>query len=247
MDAMPVLIGFVADGRSSVRNAARWALSQYGRNAVWQYRRAYRLHAGEAIASELDWEATRDALYAAIDGQRLAPAHAELDAALSSLRDGDLAQAERRLGAVLGAAPDTPRRAEVSAAYTTLARLRATRDPVAAEGLYRRALHLAASAPASSAIRAELLVFSARHSIDRGVADTDALESAIALVPEHEVATRMLAELTGRDRGDVSTRRVAVTAVAALLGLVALAVVALRRRRAPQATAPDPTIETLPG
>jgi hypothetical protein len=122
LDAMTVVVSFVTHERRDVREAARWSTERYGRNAIWQLRRAHRNFLGEDAPEGWDHRRIADAIYGAHDEQRLAPVRADLEAGLVALSANDVTTMRAKFDDVLLRAPDMPRRAEMAPGYAPRAR-----------------------------------------------------------------------------------------------------------------------------
>ena len=66
-NAMDVIASYTSDPRSSVREAARWSLEQYGGNAIWSLREAYAVRLGEPASLEWSFRQTADTFYRRVD------------------------------------------------------------------------------------------------------------------------------------------------------------------------------------
>lgn len=258
-EAMRVVVSLVTSERAQVREAARWATEQYGRNAVWQLRERYKNVAGEDADASWGWRRVMDELYRRDDEARLAPVRADFEAGLAAFAAGDLRTAEEKLDSVLVRAPRLDRRAELGPAYAAIARAKlaaaaaedvapgtAAAHREAAERGLRRAIWLAPDHPEARAWRADLAWLDAERARASGVVDLAAYRDAVALAPDHERASAALERLAvsadGTPASSSTTRRWALAAAGILLAVAALAL--LRPRRRPTTAAPpeaDPT------
>ncbi|HEY8429516.1 MAG TPA: hypothetical protein VIL20_14120, partial [Sandaracinaceae bacterium] len=142
--AMRVIVSYVGSERRGIRRAARWAIEQYGGNAIWVLRTEYHAKTGEHAPEHWGWRRVAEALYAHVDAQRMEPVRRAREAGLAALARGDLEAMREHFDDVLARAPDLEDPGPVAAGYAALgdARLEAhrLRDAIAA---YRRALRLA--------------------------------------------------------------------------------------------------------
>ncbi len=72
-DAMRVVISFVNSDRAQVREAARWAVSQYGRDTIHALRDAYEMYEGRDPEMAWGWERVARELYQAADRRHATP------------------------------------------------------------------------------------------------------------------------------------------------------------------------------
>ncbi|HJL00148.1 MAG TPA: hypothetical protein RMH85_10370 [Polyangiaceae bacterium LLY-WYZ-15_(1-7)] len=193
LDAMPVTISFVDHPDDRVREAARAAMEAYGRNALWQFRIAFRHKLDEEAPLEWGWRRTMRALYERLDERRLAPVNARIDAALEALEAGRHEEAERALDAVLRDAPEPPRPGIVGDALLRLGVARG--DEL---GGLRRALWLAPDAPEAARWRGRRIFLEAEADRARGVLDAEGYREAARLDPRAEHGERV-AELLGEE------------------------------------------------
>ncbi len=262
MDAMPVVVGFVASRRTVVRDAARWTMAQYGQNGIWQLRKAYRIHATKDADMSWSWHRTMDEVYRAIDEERLGPVRVDLAAGLAAMTRGDLGAMERRFDAVLARAPGLEQRGRMAPGYALLgARRLDGQDLEGSARAYRRALALAPGAKAARTWRARLSFVEAERERATGLVDLAAYQRALALDPSQTRAAEAFDRLSGSAAARTRTRRRWEEAALAL-AFALLALVSMRRRRARSrparattAAAPrtaatdplDPALDTLPG
>ena len=147
MNAMTVVISFVGHADDRVRLAARNAMTSYGRNGIWQLREAMRNQLGQEADHAWGWRRTADVLYNGLDEQRLGPATAQLERGLLAMTDDPLA-ARQEFEALLVAAPNHPRLAELAPHYAAFAEQ--TTDRAERQRLLQRALWFAPEHQAAS-------------------------------------------------------------------------------------------------
>jgi len=246
MDAMPVVVSFTTHDRLKVRQAARWATEQYGRNAIWQLRRAYRNLTGSDANRAWGWRRLAEALYAAYDDQRLGTARTELTEGLSALGAGDLGTMAERFEHALKLAPALPERSQMAAGYAAMGARRLAEDDLAgAERLFQRAVRLGPNLPDAAAWRAQIAFVRAERRLSGGIVDLPGYRRALELDPDHAAASRAIDTLTGRTAQRASEhRRWAAGLAAALLAFVVFLFLR-RRRRARQDTLSPPEEDEL--
>ncbi len=248
-DAMRVVISYVGNERTEVRDAARWTMERYGRNAVWQLRQAYRNFTGAEAAPGLGWRKLMEALFRAYDDARLVEVSAWLDQGLAAARAGDLGTMRERFDRVLLRAPHHERRAEMAPGYAALASARLERDDLAgAAAAFARAVRLAPAHTEARAWRAQLEYIEGERSLARGIVDLESYRRALALAPGDARAADVLETLTG-ERAAHEARLRTWLSLAAALALAILGVLPLRRRR-PDASPDAPSTvadATVPG
>jgi hypothetical protein len=243
-EAMRVVVSLVTSERAQVREAARWATEQYGRNAVWQLREKYKNLTGNEAERSWGWRAVADALYRTNDDSRLAPVRADLEAGLAAQQQGDLAAMEQKFDAVLARAPTLQRRAEMAPGYAALGRARLQeRDARGAARALRRAVWLAPDGEVRNAARADLAFVEAELTRAAGIVDLSRYREAVALAPEqqHERASAILERVAPEAAPpSVSSdrRRWAIAAAGIALALIAVALLRPRRRKSAPAGLP---------
>ena len=218
LSAMRVIVSYTSSDRRRVRRAARWAMEQYGGNAIWILRTAYRNETAEHAPREWSWRRLSESLYARVDERRLASVRMALEQGNAALAAGDLDTMQARFDDVLARAPEPDDPAPVASGYAQLARARASRGRAAdAERAYRRALRLAPEHEGAQGWRAELQMLEAQRALDRGVLDVAAFEAVLAASPEHEGANAALARIPAIVSGPPHNPRRTWGLVAALL------------------------------
>lgn len=203
--AMRVIVSYVDSDRRGVRRAARWALEQYGGNAIWILRTEYRNQTGEHPPEQWGWRRVSEALYTHVDTQRMEPVRRAREAGLAALERGDLETMRVELDDVLARAPDLEEPGPVAAGYAALgdAKLEAHHLEAAARA-YRRALRLAPEHADAARWRARLAFAEAQRSARRGVLDRARYAEVLALEPGHEGARRALQVLEPEEPGAVT-------------------------------------------
>jgi hypothetical protein len=231
MDAMPTVTAFVNDPRRKVREAARAGVEGYGRNIIWQLRRAYHLQTGREAERSWSTERTRTELYAAVDRERLRPARAALAAGLEALEAGDVAAMEAHFERALRDAPgEASVGAAMAAGWAALGdRRMAAGDYDGAARTYRRALWTAPEGDERAAWNARLTLAEAEADLSAGVVDVAGFRTAGAA----GAVDRLTGAAAERKR---KRQRYAAGLGALLLGLAGVSL--LRRRSG--SVRPDP-------
>jgi hypothetical protein len=223
MDAMPTVTAFVNDPRRKVREAARAGVEGYGRNIIWQLRRAYHLQTGREAERSWSTERTRTELYAAMDRERLRPARTALAAGLAALEAGDVAAMEAHFERALRDAPgEGSVGAAMAAGWAALGDRRlAAVDYDGAARAYRRALWAAPEGEERAAWDARLTLAEAEADLSAGVVDVEGFRAAGAV----GAVDRLTGAAAERKR---KRQRYAAGLGAMLLGLAGVSL--LRRR-----------------
>ena len=231
IDAMPVVASFVDDPRAGVRAAARRAMFDYGRNAIWQAREQMRLRLGETALESWGWQRTLDELFDRLDARRREGVRRLETEARDALGRGDADAAGRALSTLLARAPEagSPEHAALFAQAASLWLDGDLREP-AARSLHR-ALALAPDAPERAQWEARLTFIEAEDALARGVLDLEGYRRAAAGDPGCTRCSEVLAGLERQARPAVEdpTRRAALWLAAALLA--GLGVAWMRRPR----------------
>jgi len=227
MSAMRVIVSYVDSDRRRIRHAARWAMEQYGGNAIWILRTEYHNEVGEHAPEQWGWRRLTEELYERVDARRLAAVRAALEEGTEALERGDLETMRGRFDDVLARAPELDESVPVARGYAALAERRLGEGELPeARWAYLRALRLAPEAPAAGAWRAQLAFTEAQASLADGVLDVDAYERVLAHDPEHAGAAEALeaaaaTPTVGAARGGAGRDRWGLVA-AGLLGLLGL-------------------------
>ena len=197
MESMPVVVSFIGVHDDRVRDAAREAMREFGRNGVWQLRLAMKNQLGRDADSSWGWQRTMRVLYEGLDARRLRSANERLEQGLSAMEQENAAEAVRLFDEVLLEEPLLPRRIEMAPAFAALAEQ--TEDESEKARLRHRAVWLDASGP----WRARMMAEQAEADLERGIADVGALRSTLMIDPQNELAASLLEDLTGEDVSDV--------------------------------------------
>jgi tetratricopeptide (TPR) repeat protein len=224
--AMRVIVSYVDSDRRGIRRAARWAIEQYGGNAIWILRTAYHNEVGEHAPDQWGWRRLAQELYDRADAERLAPVRAALEEGTEALHRGDLATMRERFDDVLSRAPELEDPAPVARGYAALGAARLDAGELdEARWAYRRALRLAPEDAAAAGWRAQLAYAEAEANRADGVLDVDAYRRVLAHDPEHAGAAEALeaaptAPVAASRRSSDRTRWGLIAA--ALLGLLGM-------------------------
>jgi hypothetical protein len=184
-DAMQVVVSFVNSDRAQVREAARWAVTQYGRESINALRSAYEMYEGHDADAAWGWERTAQELYLANDRRRMAEVTQRLDAGLAAGRGGDGAAMLGHFRWVLARHPDLQRRGEMVEPLIRYARELESEDAGRAETVWRLALWVDPEGAHAREIRAEVLFLEAEQAMARGVADPELYDAALRVDPSH--------------------------------------------------------------
>jgi len=233
LDAMRVVVSFVGHEHEEIRSAARAALDQFGRNAIWIVREQLALVSGQEADPRWGWERTHQALLEAHDEARLAPVRADLARGESAGARGDFESMAADFDRVLLRAPELAQRGHMAAGYARLAALRrSSQDLTGAARALRRAVALSGSNHPSEAWTAEWKAIQADIDLSRGIADLHAYQLRIADADHDGFASNVVASLSGQREAESQQRKRLAAAGAAILCALA-AILFLRRRPRP--------------
>lgn len=236
-DAMRAIVPYLNADRAPVREAARWAIAQYGNDARAILEETHDQFTGEKAAKDWPADKTLKALIVAYDRVRLAEVFKLLDEGIAHRDAGRLEEAVGSFDALLARAPQFERRAELAPAYHELARKKESTDRPTARLLFAKAARLAVGTPLAPSIEADLAVLDTEDLITRGVADTSLLQKALALDPNNARARDLLQRIENEARArEDRFRRLALAAFAGVVA--ALAAVLLLGRKTPPNTTP---------
>jgi hypothetical protein len=191
--AMRVIVSYVDSESRSVRRAARWAMEQYGGNAIWILRTEYANLSGEQPPREWGFRRVSTELYARIDEQRMAPVRRALDEGIAARDRGDFALMRARFDDVLSRTPDVEEAQAMAEGYAALAA--AATSSREATWAYRRALRLAPEHPSALRWRAALVYDDAERDRRRGFVDAQTYRSVLGLDAAHAGARARLEEV----------------------------------------------------
>jgi hypothetical protein len=238
--AMRVIVSYTDSDRRSVRHAARWAMEQYGGNAIWILRTEYHNITGEHPPQSWGWRRVSEELYGRVDAARMEPVRRAYDEGIAARDRGDLEAMEQRFAEVLARTPDIEDGDAMAEGYALLA----TQQPRRAAWAYRRALRLAPEHTNAAQWRAQLLFLDAERDRRAGFADPDAYRGVLALHAEHEASREVLETLEEPDPVAIRAQTVWAWLAAAILALLG-AVLLWTIRRGPRrvAAAYESTIE----
>lgn len=187
-DAMVVIASYVNSDRVQVREAARWAIAQFGRDALNTLRNVYETFVGEDPNPLWGWERVSRELYAAYDRRKSDEVRVALDAGLSAAREGRNDEMLQRFEWVLARHPLFERRTEMVEPLVRYAQQLERTDVARAAVLYRMALRVDPEGARASSIRASILFLEAERALARGVADPELYRAAVNADPNHSRA-----------------------------------------------------------
>jgi hypothetical protein len=231
-DAMQVVVSFVNSDRAQVREAARWAVTQYGRESINALRAAYEMYEGHDANAQWGWERTAQELYLANDRRRMAEVTQRLDAGLAAGRSGDGNAMLAHFRWVLARHPDMQRRAEMVEPLMRLARELESESASRAQAVWRLALWVEPEGAHAREIRAAVLFLDAEQSMARGVADPELYDAVLRVDPGHARA-RAQRSVVAQDEVLRARRHRRTLGAVGLLG-VALGTLWLLVRRPPR-------------
>ena len=218
-DAMKVVISFVNSDRAQVREAARWAVTQYGRDTIHALRDAYEMYEGHDPQPTWGWERVAQELYQANDRRRDAEVSQRLDQGLAAARAHDVDEMLGHFRYVLARHPTFERRKEMVPLLVENAQRLEGRDAARAETLWRLALWVDPAGPRAREIRAAILFLEAEHAMAHGVADPELYRAVLRIDPNNDRAKDQLENV--EQSGVLGARRRRRLAGAA--GILALA------------------------
>lgn len=232
MDAINVVVSFVNSDRAQVREAARWAVTQYGREAINALRQAYENYVGEDPNPQWGWERVARELYAANDRRRAEEVNTALDEGLAAGRAGRYQEMMSKFEFVLSRHPLFERRNEMVGPLMAYARSLEATDAHQAQRIYRMALRVDPEGPSARAIQSAILFLDAERALARGVADPELYRAALQMDPNNHRA-RIQLESVAQVELLRARRRKRILAALGLLA-VALSGVGLLATRARQ-------------
>lgn len=191
-DAMQVVVSFVNNDRTQVREAARAATAQYGRDAIHALRASYEIYEGHAPDPAWGWERVARELYAAYDRRRAEEVTARFEQGLAASREDRPEDMVAHFRWVLARHPDFARRAEMVAPLAAYARSLEARDGNAAEPVWRLALWVSPDGASARQARAALLFLEAERALARGVAEPELYRAVLRVDPGHTRAREQL-------------------------------------------------------
>ncbi len=241
LDAARVIISFANSERAQVREAARQAVTLLGEASLWQLRDAYEDLSGKRPPRDWSWDRLARELFMEFDRLRSAEVEALFERGVAAGARGQLLEQKQAFDALLTRDPAFPERATLSASYLRFAESSFEQDPEAALDALLRAERLSDSEQERKTITSLRLTLDVSRWLEQGVIDSAALRQALELAPGNERARRLLAST---ERGELSAApsraRYLGAGALALLGAVAIGLLAFRRGRAQPAGEPPP-------
>jgi hypothetical protein len=232
--AMPLIVRLVDAPRIQVRDAARFAVARYGKNAIWQVRELYEEHSGQAANKAWDAERTARELYAVLDRAQREDADTLLARGMAQLLANDLAAMQRNYDLLLTKYPQFAERAKLAPGYAALGADRLAGDDLAAAlAAYRRALWLDPSSAQARRWQAQATYAGAELSLTLGVAELAEYDRALDLDPNLRAAKDARDVLSG-EHGRRTREWKRAAAAGSLLLFALLSVVLLRSARRPK-------------
>lgn len=226
-DAMAVVANYVNSDRLQVRDAARWAITQYGRDAINTLRTTYETFVGDDPNPLWGWERISRELYAAYDRRKAEEVQTALDAGLAAARGGRMAEMLEKFEWVLARHPLYERRAEMIEPLLRYAHSLESSDSAKAAVIYRTALRLAPDGTHAASIRASILFLEAERSLARGVADPELYRAAIEQDSSHARARAQYEAVAQDELMKRRRRRRAIGAAGLMIvGLASISLIA---------------------
>ncbi len=222
-DAMKVVVSFVNSDRAQVRDAARWAVSQYGRDAIHALRDAFEMYEGRDPDLAWGWERVARELYQANDRRRDAEVSQRLDQGIAAGRSHEVDAMLGHFRFVLARHPTFERKREMVPILIDNARRLESSDASKAEVLWRLALWVEPEGAEARKIRGEILFLEAERAMAGGVADPELYRAVLRVDPSNERARSQLENV--EQSGVLDARR--RIRVAGAAGLTTLAGVTL--------------------
>lgn len=217
-DAMKVVVSFVNSDRAQVRDAARWAVSQYGRDAIHALRDAFEMYEGRDPDLAWGWERVARELYQANDRRRDAEVSQRLDQGIAAGRAHEVDAMLGHFRFVLARHPTFERKREMVPILVDNARRLESSDASKAEVLWRLALWVEPEGTDARRIRGEILFLEAERAMAGGVADPELYRAVLRVDPSNE---RARAQLENVEQSGVlgARRRIRVAGAAGLTTL----------------------------
>ncbi|MDP3278778.1 MAG: hypothetical protein Q8Q09_26540 [Deltaproteobacteria bacterium] len=184
-DAMAVVGSFVNSDRVQVREAARWAIAQFGRDAINVLRSSYENFVGEDPNPLWGWERVARELYSANDRRKTEEVAAAMDQGLAAARAGRNDEMLSKFEWVLSRHPLFERRGEMVEHLERFARSLERTDVARAAVLYRTALRIDPEGARANALRGAILYLDAERALSHGVADPELYRAALTADPTH--------------------------------------------------------------
>ena len=237
-DAINVVVSFVNSDRSQVRDAARWAVTQYGRDTINVLRTAYENDVGSDANPLWGWERLARELYAAYDRRLVEAVTPALEQGLAAAREEHYAVMLERFEYTLARYPLFERRTEMVAPLFAYARQLEHRDATQAAHVYALVLHIDPDGASAPAARSALLFLRAENALGHGVADPELYRAAVRADGSNARARAQLEAVAQLEVVRARKRRRVLLALGLLtMALAALGIVLHRMRSAAAAVA----------
>lgn len=243
LEALPTLMSFLNDSRIQVRVAARGAVRELGRNAIWKLRIAYQEVTGKNAESRWTAAETLDELCLLFDRARIEAGDTALARGLQAHLAGDLLLMASQFEKALRIDPLHARRSEMAPGFATLGAARTAQDDLrGAVAAYRRALRVAPDSADSAGWRAQLGYLQAERTLSRGVVDMPGYREVLEIDAGHAGATDALDRLSGAWSARAERmRRLSAIAAILILSVFGFGMLRLLRRTPKETIAATPS------
>jgi tetratricopeptide (TPR) repeat protein len=239
--AMPTLVRLVNADKLELREAARFAVQRFGKNAIWQVRQLYTEVTSQNPNRSWDAERTARELYAVLDRAETEEAAMLLKKGMSAQASGDFAAMKQHYDQLLARFPRYAGRASLAPGYAAFGEYFLTHERLQdARDAFERALRLAPDAPAAKLLRAKVAFADAEIAQTQGVVDLHGYDEALRHEPGLQSAVVAKERLTGV-RAARERRNKRLAAGAAILLLLGLGAMLLRGPSVSDATEPSVT------
>lgn len=196
--ALPVIVSSMNSDWMEIRNAARQAITRFGKNAIWPLREAYEEATGKRASRDWTSEKLQKELEALYDDERKQKADDTLNKGIAALRALDLKTMARYFDQILADYPDYEKRSQMAPGYAAMGQKYLSADDLAlAMRAYRRAIRLSPNHSAASKWRAQLAFIASEQQLSHGVANLEGYKKVLRHDPEHEAAKTVIDRISG--------------------------------------------------
>jgi tetratricopeptide (TPR) repeat protein len=231
--ALPVIVSSMNSDKMEIRNAARQAITRFGKNAIWPLREAFEEATGRRSRRDWNWERLPEELNALQDRERKYRADDALKKGIAAFRAFDFKTMARHFDQILADYPDYEKRSEMAPGYAAMGQKYLNSDDLApAMRAYRRAIRLSPTHSAVSDWRAQLAFVTSEQQLSRGVANLEGYKKVLQHDPEHKAAETVIDRISGAwEMRQENAKRWSKIGAVILLSLFALGQFYRRSRR----------------
>jgi hypothetical protein len=231
-DALRIVVSFANNERPQVREFPRQAIGLMGEVGTWQLRDTFETIVGKKPPRDWTWERTARELFGEFDRLRSAEVTKLFEAGNKAFAAGDLEAMRGAYDKLLAQNPEFEKKQELLQGYLQYGKRFALDKPDRALLALRKAERLGAGGDLENRIKSLRFTIEAEGLADRHIADRILLKRAVELDPNNARAKEVLARVERGELPDDGKSRYLAAIAIAVVALIAIAFILLRRRLA---------------